>query len=118
MLVVAVVARGAPGRAGGGGRGRRGLRQRLRSASTRLGLELCQGQECREAGAVGGDGRRSVVLARSRGRRGRRLLATLTLLPPVIPLGSGRQSELGLWNLQQNQSNESRVSDWIGQEHG
>ena len=40
------------------------------------------------------------------------------LLPPAMPLGSGRQSELGLWNLQQNQSNESRVSDWIGQEHG
>ena len=40
------------------------------------------------------------------------------LLPPAMPLGSGRQSELGLWNLQQNQSNESRVNDWIGQEHG
>ena len=45
-------------------------------------------------------------------------LLPLTLLPPAMPLGSGRQSELGLWNLQQNQSNESRVSDWIGQEHG
>jgi hypothetical protein len=75
VLVVAVVARGAPGRDGGGGRGRRGLRRRLRSASPRLGLERCRGQERREAGAVGGDGRRGVVLARSRGRHGRRLPA-------------------------------------------
>jgi hypothetical protein len=45
-------------------------------------------------------------------------LLPLTLLPPAMPLGSERQSELGLWNLQQNQSNDSRVSDWIGQEHG
>jgi len=75
VLVVAVVARGAPGRDGGGGRGRRGLRWRLRSASARLGLERCRGQERRQAGAVGGDGRRRVVLARSRNRRGWRLPA-------------------------------------------
>ena len=75
VLVVAVVARGAPDRDGGGGRGRRGLRWRLRSASARLGLERCRGQERRQAGAVGGDGRRRVVLARSRNRRGWRLPA-------------------------------------------
>ena len=32
-------------------------------------------------------------------------LLSLTLLPLAMPLGSGRQSEPGLWNLQQNQSN-------------
>ena len=72
----------SPGRDGGGGRGRHPLCplcQRLWSVSSRLGLERCQGQERRQAGVVGGDGQRSIVLARSRGRCGRRLPAAANI---------------------------------------
>ena len=86
---VALVARGALGHRGGGSgrRGRCGLCRRLwlwlhlRHARARLGLERRRGKERREAGAVGGDGRRRhVILARSgcrwsRSRRRCRLLA-------------------------------------------
>jgi len=43
-------------------------------------------------------------------------LLPLTLLPPVMILGCGRQSDLGLWNLQQKSSIKRKSSqrlDWV-----
>ena len=54
--------------------------------------------------SVGTAGAASSLLDLRAGAAGGFLLS-LTLLPPAMPLGSGRQSEPGLWNLQQNQSN-------------
>jgi hypothetical protein len=80
-MAVVVVANRALGRGDGSGgrRGRRGLRRRR--AGARLGLERRRGQERRESGAVGGDGRRHVILARS-GRRRCRLLARAAAAAP------------------------------------